>query len=202
MAKKKKAKKANKAKRRVRGKKIAKKARSKARTKKLVKAQPKEKLLGLIDHYFDKISVAAIKVKAPFKVGAVIHIMGHTTNFYQRVDSMQINHQEIARAKKGDDVGMKIKDFVRDTDKVYLGSEKDLQVQPRTSGITITKPTEPKKPLYQTSIFKKEEKPLFKPAPKPAAQLPPPSVTAAPPPPPPKKPEKPDPYQNTRFFNF
>jgi hypothetical protein len=193
MAKKKKAKKA---------KKVSRKAKPKKNRKIVKQAKPKEKLLGLIDHYFDKISVAAIKVKAPFKVGDVIHIMGHTTNFYQRVESMQIDHQEIARAKKGDDVGMKIKDFVRDTDKVYLGSEKDLVAQPRTSGITITKPTEPKKPLYQTSIFKKEEKPLFKPAPKPVTQLPPPPVIAAPPPPPPKKPEKPDPYQNTRFFNF
>jgi hypothetical protein len=200
MAKKKKAKKVRKI---VKTKKAAKKTKKIVKkAKKPVIARTKEKLLGLIDHYFDKISVAAIKVKAPFKVGDVIHIMGHTTNFYQRVDSMQIDHQEIARAKKGDDVGMKIKDFVRDTDKVYLGSEKDLVAAPRTSGITITKPSEPKKPLYQTSIFKKEEKPLFKPAPKPVAQPQPPAVHAAPPPPPTKKAEKPDPYQNTRFFNF
>jgi hypothetical protein len=183
-------------------KKVVKKVKAK-KLKKAVKAQakPKEKLLGLIDHYFDKISVAAIRVKGPFKVGDVIHILGHTTNFYQRVDSMQIDHQEVVKVKKGDDVGLKIKDFVRDHDKVYLGSEKDLTAPPRISGITITPPAEPKKSLYQTSIFKQEEKPLFKPAPKPVAA--PPSPVAAPtPPPPPKKTEKPDPYSNTKFFNF
>lgn len=200
MVKKKKTKKVARKAKSKKSKKIARKAGSKAKAKTPVKS--KEKLLGLIDHYFDKISVAAIRVKAPFKVGDVIHIMGHTTNFYQRVDSLQINRQEIARAKKGDDVGLKIKDFVRDTDKVYLGSEKDLAAQPRTSGIMITKPTGPKKPIYQTSIFKQEEKPLYKPAPKPVVQ-PQQPVTAAPlPPPPPKKPDKPDPYSNTRFFNF
>jgi hypothetical protein len=201
MAKKKKAKKARKVTRKARPKVKAKAKgqRSKIKAKGQRPKVEKQKLIGLIDHYFDKISVAAIKVKAPFKVGDVIHVQGHTTNFYQRVESMQINHQEVNRVKKGDDVGMKIKEFVRTTDKVYLGTEKDLQAQPRTSGIMITKPGEPKKPLYQTSIFKKEEKPLFKPAPKPAVQ--PPPVTAAPPPPP-KKPEKHDPYSNTRFFNF
>jgi len=180
-------------------KKVVKKVKAK-KLKKAVKAQakPKEKLLGLIDHYFKNISVAAIRVKAPFKVGDVIHVLGHTTNFYQRVDSMQIDHQEVARVKKGDDVGMKIKEFVRDNDKVYLGSEKNLLAQPRISGITITPPYEPKKPLYQTSIFKKEEKPLFKPAPRPAAAPQSPVVA----PPPPKKTDKPDPYQNTKFFNF
>jgi hypothetical protein len=198
MAKKKKAKKAKK-----KVKKVARKAKKVVRKVKVkAKALPKEKLLGLIDHYFDKISVAAIKVKAPFKVGDVIHVQGHTTNFFQRIESMQIDHQEVARVKKGDDVGLKIKEFVRTTDKVYLGAEKDLQPQPRVSGITITKRAEPKKPLYQTTIFKHEEKPLFKPAPKPAVVPPPPQAAAPTPPPPPKKPEKPDPYQNTRFFNF
>jgi putative protease len=80
----------------------------------------KEKLLGKIAHYFDKISVAAINVKAPIKVGDVLHIKGHTTDFDQPVDSMQIEHVAVEKAKKGDDIGIKVSQYVREGDGVFL----------------------------------------------------------------------------------
>jgi hypothetical protein len=171
---KKKAKKAVKGKKAVRAKK-AKKIIRKAKPR----AKSKEKVLGKVEHYFDKISVAAISVKAPFKVGDVIHIKGHTTDFFQRVDSMQIEHQNVTKVKKGDDIGIKVKEFVRGHDLVYLGSEKDLTAQPAKQAA-----------LVQTSIFKKEEKPVLKAAP---------SIAALPKP---NAPSKQDPYSNTKFFNF
>jgi len=97
--------------------------------KKVVKA--KEKVLGVIDHFFGKISVAAIKVKAPIKVGDVIHIKGHTTDFTQKIDSMQIEHQNVLIAKNGDDIGIKVKEKVRDHDVVYLAeSQKGILQKP------------------------------------------------------------------------
>lgn len=99
------------------------------RKKKIAKARPaakekKEKTLGIVDHFFGHISVAAIKVKSPFKVGDVIHVKGHTTDFTQGIDSMQIEHQNVMRAKKGDDIGIKVKEKVRQHDVVYLAANK------------------------------------------------------------------------------
>ena len=84
------------------------------------KKAPKEKKVGEIAHYFGKIMVAAIKVKAEIKVGDTLHIKGHTTDFEQVVDSMQIEHQSVQKAKKGDDIGIKVKDHVREGDGVFI----------------------------------------------------------------------------------
>ena len=83
-------------------------------------AEKKEKKIGEIAHYFGKIGVAAIKMKSGLKVGEVIHIKGHTTDFEQVVDSMQIEHESVQSVKKGDDIGIKVKDHVREGDEVFL----------------------------------------------------------------------------------
>ncbi|MCX5726894.1 MAG: translation elongation factor-like protein [Candidatus Saganbacteria bacterium] len=80
----------------------------------------KEKKIGEVAHYFGKIGVAAIKMKAAMKVGDTIHFKGHTTDFEQVVDSIQIEHESIQAAKKGDDIGIKVKDHVREGDEVFL----------------------------------------------------------------------------------
>ena len=98
------------------------KAKPKAAKKPAVKKPKvkKEKQLGKIEHFFDKISVAAIKVTSPFKVGDTLHIKGHTTDFDQPVISMQIEHLPVQKAKKGDDIGIKVGQYVRVGDGVYL----------------------------------------------------------------------------------
>ena len=83
-------------------------------------AETKEKKVGEIAHYFGKIGVAALKLKAEIKVGDTLHIKGHTTDFEQVVDSMQMEHQNIQNAKKGDDIGIKVKDHVREGDEVFI----------------------------------------------------------------------------------
>lgn len=94
-----------------------------------------EKILGKVEHFFGHISVAAIKVKAPIKVGDLLHFKGHTTDFIQKVESLQINHQNITKAKKGDDLGIKVFGKVRVGDKIYLSAEKTvtpkLLIQPQ-----------------------------------------------------------------------
>ncbi len=80
---------------------------------------PQEKEIGIITHYFGKISVGVIKLRAPLKVGEKIHIKGATTDFFQTVDSMQINHQNVNYAQRGQEVGIKVAQKVRENDKVY-----------------------------------------------------------------------------------
>lgn len=68
----------------------------------------KEVEIGEISHYFDKISVAAIKLSKPMKVGDKIRIKGGEVDFVQAVHSMQINGKSVDKAKKGDEVGIKV----------------------------------------------------------------------------------------------
>ena len=107
-------------------------AKKKAAKKKVAKpkAKPKEekpaeekiegKEVGKVTHYFDKISVAVIELKSGLNAGDKIRIKGTTTDFEQTVDSMQVEHEKIEKAKKGQAVGMKVKDRVRLNDKVYV----------------------------------------------------------------------------------
>ncbi len=76
--------------------------------------------IGEVTHYFSKISVAAIKItNGNLKVGDKIRIKGATTDFEQVVESMEINKQKVDEAKPGDEIGIKVKERVREGDKVY-----------------------------------------------------------------------------------
>jgi len=85
-----------------------------------VEKQKEGKLVGRITHYFSNIQVAVVELSSPLKEGDSIRIMGgQETDFDQEVSSMQINHEEVRSAKKGDDVGMKVKEKVHEGYKVY-----------------------------------------------------------------------------------
>ena len=88
------------------------------------KKAKKEKVLGKADHYYDHIKVLTMTLKAPLKIGDLIHIKGHTTDFVQTLESMQIDHKDVKKAKKGDGVGIKVSQLVRDTDIVYFADKK------------------------------------------------------------------------------
>jgi len=79
-----------------------------------------EKEIGRVLTYFSQVGVAAIKLSDNLKVGDRIHIKGHTTDFEQLVESMQINKKEIKEGKKGDEIGIKVKDKTRPNDMVFL----------------------------------------------------------------------------------
>jgi len=79
----------------------------------------KKKLVGKITHYFSKINVALVEVSGDLKVGDKISIEGASTNIKQTVDSMQIEHKSVKSASKGQSVGMKVSDRVREGDDVY-----------------------------------------------------------------------------------
>ena len=75
--------------------------------------------VGTVTHFYDKIGVAVINVLSPLKVGDRIKISGHDKEFEQEITSMQVEHQNIQAAKKGDDVGIKMDQPVKDGDEVY-----------------------------------------------------------------------------------
>jgi putative protease len=76
--------------------------------------------VGKVISFFAKINVAAIEItKEEIKVGDTIHIKGHTTDFKQPIESMQIEKESVSVAKVGDKVGIKVKERVRINDTVY-----------------------------------------------------------------------------------
>jgi len=77
------------------------------------------KLIGKISHYFGNISVAVIDLSDTLKVGDNIRITGGETDFTQVVTSMEVDHKKVDSAKKGDSVGFKVDQKVRDDYKVY-----------------------------------------------------------------------------------
>jgi hypothetical protein len=52
-------------------------------------------------HYFDRIGVAVLELTDILRVGDTIHFLGHSTDFKQNVDSLQIEHQNVTEAKPG-----------------------------------------------------------------------------------------------------
>lgn len=80
----------------------------------------KEKPIGEVIHFFSKIKVAVIKLSAPLAIGEEIRIAGgEDTDFTQTVDSMEVDHEKIKKAKKGNELGIKVKEKVREGYKVY-----------------------------------------------------------------------------------
>jgi putative protease len=75
--------------------------------------------IGRVTHYFSHLSVAAVTLTAPLKVGERIHIRGHTTNIVQDVGSLEVEHAQVDSAAPGDDVAMKVDDHVRDHDLIF-----------------------------------------------------------------------------------
>ena len=83
---------------------------------------PEEKI-GAVTHFFNKAMVAALELSGEIQIGDRVHFHGHTTDFEQQIESMQIEHKEVKEAKKGESIGLKVKDRVREGDRVYIVSE-------------------------------------------------------------------------------
>lgn len=79
-----------------------------------------EEQVGKVTHYFNKPQVAAIEItRGTLQVGDTIHIQGHTSDFTQKVESMQIEHEPIEEATVGQSVGIRVVDHARVHDIVY-----------------------------------------------------------------------------------
>ncbi len=81
--------------------------------------EKQEQKIGVVKSFFSKINVAAIALEADLKIGDKIRVKGATTDFQQKVASMQIDREEITEASQGDEIGIKVKERVRPNDFVY-----------------------------------------------------------------------------------
>ncbi|MGW8180084.1 MAG: translation elongation factor-like protein [bacterium] len=79
-----------------------------------------EKKIGLVENFFAKISVAAIKLTDDsLQVGDTIRIKGHTTDLEMTVESIQLEHESVKKADIGASVGVKTSERVREHDVIY-----------------------------------------------------------------------------------
>jgi len=113
--------------------KVAKKAKEKVvKRKKTIKAKKKVakkttlppgaslEEIGVVTHYFSHVEAAVIKMtRGSLSQGDTIFIKGHTTDFKEKINSMQLDHASIANAVEGQEIGLKVKKKVREHDVVY-----------------------------------------------------------------------------------
>jgi len=79
-----------------------------------------ERLVGIVTHYFPGPNVAVVKLSdGELSVGDHVHFLGHTTDFEEDVTSMEVEHQKVARAGPGDEIGVQVLARVRPHDKVF-----------------------------------------------------------------------------------
>ncbi len=83
-------------------------------------APPGMERIGIVTHYYNHLSVAILKLeKGPLRVGDVIHIKGHTSDFSQPVDSLEIDHAHVNEVRPGQSFGLRVKEHAREHDVVY-----------------------------------------------------------------------------------
>ena len=80
-----------------------------------------EMKVGTVVKFFAKPGVAAIEItEGEVKVGDTLRFRGHSTDFNQVIESMQVEHAQVATAQKGDTIGIKVAERVREHDEVLL----------------------------------------------------------------------------------
>jgi len=85
-----------------------------------VQPAPPGERIGVVTHYYSHLSVATLRLESgTLCVGDVIHIRGHTTDFSQRVESLEVNHAPATEVGPNDDFGLKVVGHVREHDVVY-----------------------------------------------------------------------------------
>jgi hypothetical protein len=82
---------------------------------------PPGERIGVVTHYYGHLSVAVVKLEpgTTLRVGDNIHIKGHTSDFGQRVESLQVGHAPVNEVGPNDDFGLKVVDHAREHDVVY-----------------------------------------------------------------------------------
>ena len=83
---------------------------------------PEEKV-GVVTHYFGHIQVAAIMLEAELKVGDTVRVKGHTSDFTQPIESMQLEHESVEVGKAGQEIAVKVVEHAREHDEVFKVTE-------------------------------------------------------------------------------
>jgi putative protease len=79
-----------------------------------------EELVGTVTHYFGHLSVAAVRMESgSLRIGDTIHVVGRTSDFRQRIESMQVEHEPVSEVRAGQEFGLKVTDHARENDIVY-----------------------------------------------------------------------------------
>ena len=79
-----------------------------------------ETRIGTVTHYYNHLHVAGVTVTdGELCKGDTIHVKGHTSDFEQRVESMQIDHEPVEVAKSGDQIGLTMIEYAREHDTVF-----------------------------------------------------------------------------------
>ena len=78
-----------------------------------------EQKIGVVIHYFNHIHVAGIRLTGELRVGDTIRIKGHTSDFTQTVESMQVDNRSMELATAGQDIGIKVAEYTREHDEVF-----------------------------------------------------------------------------------
>ena len=78
-----------------------------------------EELVGMVTHYFARPQVGIVKLSAAIKLGDTLHVRGHRADFQQEVASMEIEHAHVEAAASGAEVGIKVRERVREGDQVF-----------------------------------------------------------------------------------
>lgn len=78
-----------------------------------------EELIGTVTHYFHKPGVGVVTLRATISLGDTLHFRGHTTDFSQKIESMEIDHAAVDTAGSGAELAIKVDERVRQGDAVY-----------------------------------------------------------------------------------
>src|SRR6266513_6031446 len=79
-----------------------------------------EERVGTVTHYYGHLSVAAVRMESgSLRAGDMIHVVGRTSDFRQRVESMQVEHAPVSEVRAGQEFGLKVTGHARENDIVY-----------------------------------------------------------------------------------
>ena len=75
--------------------------------------------IGKVKHFYGHLCVAVLALEDSLKLGDRIHICGHSTDFTQRVGSMEVDHHTVLWVRPGGEVAVKVIEPVHEHDLVY-----------------------------------------------------------------------------------
>jgi len=72
-----------------------------------------------VTHYYPRVRACAVTLEAPLRVGDTVHIRGHTTDYYQRIERLELDHAAVPSAGIGSEIALQVSQRVREGDVVY-----------------------------------------------------------------------------------
>jgi putative protease len=99
-----------------------------------------ERRVGKVEHYYPKVSAAAVRLTRKVKLGDRVHIVGHGDDFEEKVTSLQLDHEPIEEGRPGQSIGLWVKDRVHEGDDVLLVTEDKWKAPPAKPRKAASKP--------------------------------------------------------------